>query len=184
MFFYILMSTSLSFALPRFDSQRISFSPPLAAMLFLCISLLDVANLHHFNAAQLKTIPCLAVSPRNDSIRSTAQPSQTKSILCLCCPQRCFTSQSPSSTKLRTAVPWLPVAQLIRCSAQLRSATPWLLTAQLSFAVAMIIRSIHFRCCAMRIRAIPSPFQRKTALRVSVADQRISLLFHCRAVRG
>ena len=33
----------------------------------------------------------------------------------------------------------------------------------------MIIRSIHFRCCAMRIRAIPSPFQRKTALRVSVA---------------
>lgn len=40
---------------------------------------------------------------------------------------------------------------------------------QLSFAVAMIIRSIHFRCCAMRIRAIPSPFQRKTALRVSVA---------------
>ena len=89
MFFYILMSTSLSFALPRFDSQRISFSPPLAAMLFLCISLLDVANLHHFNAAQLKTIPCLAVSPRNDSIRSTAQPSQTKSILCLCCSNRC-----------------------------------------------------------------------------------------------
>lgn len=40
---------------------------------------------------------------------------------------------------------------------------------QLSFAVAMISRSIHFRCCAMRIRAIPSPFQRKTALRVSVA---------------
>ena len=48
---------------------------------------------------------------------------------------------------------------------------------QLSFAVAMIIRSIHFRCCAMRIRAIPSPFQRKTALLVSVSDQRISLLF-------
>lgn len=54
---------------------------------------------------------------------------------------------------------------------------------QLSFAVAMIIRSIHFRCCAMRIRAIPSPFQRKTALRVSVADQRISLLFPCFAMR-
>lgn len=54
---------------------------------------------------------------------------------------------------------------------------------QLSFAVAMIIRSIHFRWCAMRIRAIPSPFQRKTALRVSVADQRISLLFPCFAMR-
>lgn len=69
MFFYIFMSTCLSFALP------------LRALLFLCISLLDVANLHHFNAAQLKTIPCLAVSPRNDSIRSTAQPSQIKSML-------------------------------------------------------------------------------------------------------
>jgi len=53
---------------------------------------------------------------------------------------------------------------------------------QLSFAVAMIIRALHFRCCAMRIRAIPSLFQRKTALRVSVADQRISLLFHCFAM--
>ena len=40
----------------------------------------------------------------------------------------------------------------------------------------MIIRSIHFRCCAMRIRAIPSPFQRKTALRVSVAASRYTLL--------
>ena len=117
MFFYILMSTCLSFALPRPSPQRISFALPLRALLFLCISLLDVANLHHINATQLKTIPCLAVSPRNGSIRSTAQPSQTKSILCLCCPQRCFTSQSPSSTKLRTAVPWLPVAQLIRRSA-------------------------------------------------------------------
>lgn len=57
MFFYILMSTCLSFALLRISSQRISFSPPPAAMLFLCISLLDVANLHHSNAAQLKTLP-------------------------------------------------------------------------------------------------------------------------------
>ncbi len=81
MFFYILMSTCRFFALPRISSQRISFSRPLKALLFLCISLLDVANLHHFNAAQLKTIPCLAVSPRNDSIRITAQPLQIKSML-------------------------------------------------------------------------------------------------------
>lgn len=81
MFFYILMSTYRFFALPRISSQRISFSRPLKALLFLCISLLDVANLHHFNAAQLKTIPCLAVSPRNDSIRITAQPLQIKSML-------------------------------------------------------------------------------------------------------
>lgn len=47
---------------------------------------------------------------------------------------------------------------------------------QLSFAVAMIIWSVHFRFCAMRIRAIPSLSQHKAALRVSAAVFRYTLL--------
>lgn len=64
MFFYILMSTCLFFAFalhflaaPSRASPRISFAFPIKALLFPCISLLDVANLHHSNAAQLKTLP-------------------------------------------------------------------------------------------------------------------------------
>lgn len=106
MFFYILMSTCLSFALPcissprisfalpstsslrisfalpRFDSQRISFSRPLRALLLLCISLLDVANLHHLNAAQLKTLPCLTIPFHRVATQSVSPPSRCRSNRC------------------------------------------------------------------------------------------------------
>ena len=75
-------SLCFSFALPRFDSQRISFSQPLRALLFLCISPLDVANLHHFNAAQLKTLPFLAMPFHRVTTQSVSPPSRCRSNRC------------------------------------------------------------------------------------------------------
>ena len=192
MFFYIIMSTHFSFALPRLSSQRISFSSPFSATLLLCISLLDVANLHHSNASQLETLPCLAM------------PFHRVTTQCSTNPPLCLTARYTSAAVL--------------CEAAQRKTSPCLFivllnSAPLFHGYSLLNQSVtshdcatHFHCFStvfstilcrrydyqvdtlpLQCHAVPLnfiPFQRKTALRVSVANQRISLLFHCRAVRG
>lgn len=63
-----------------------------------------------------------------------------------------------------------------QCAAMLSSAFPPLISALPCCSVASKTYAIHFRCCAMRIRTIPSPSQHKAALRVSAAASRYTFL--------
>lgn len=48
----------------------------------------------------------------------------------------------------------------------------------------MIIWSVHFHCCAMRIRAIPSPFQRHFNARQRFAFPLLTSAFLCCSIAG
>lgn len=157
MFFYILMSTCFFFALPRLSSQRISFSSPFAATLLLCISLLDVANLHHSNASQLETLPCLAM------------PFHRVTTQCSTNPPLCLTARYTSAAVL--------------CEAAQRKTSPCLFivllnSAPLFLGYSLLNQSVTSHGCAIQFHCLSTAFSAILCRRYDYLVGTLPLLCH------